>query len=212
MRGLYITAAVLLILCLLMQVRLGGGAEYSAEGFRAWVRLGAFKLQVFPWKKKPKKEKPPKQEKTKKPKQKKQPAEPEPASQNLGGALDYVQAFLPIGLEALGGFAKKIQVDKLDLELTAGAPDPADAAMVYGQANAALAAVWETLTRALPIKDGRARTAVDFDAQSTTLYGTAALSMKLGQLLGLGLYTGIKALRAFLSVRRKNKKQQRKAA
>ena len=212
MRGLYITAAALLILFLLMQVRLGGGAEYSAEGFRAWVRLGAFKLQVFPWKKKPKKEKPLKQEKPKKPKQKKQPAEPKTASQKLGGALDYVQAFLPIGLDALGGFAKKLRVDKLDLELTVGAPDPADAAMAYGQANAALAAIWETLTRTLPVKDGRAGTRVDFNAQSMTLYGTAALSMKLGQLLGLGLYTGIKALRAFLSVRGKNKKQQRKAA
>lgn len=196
-----------------MQVRLGGGAEYSFEGFRAWVRLGAFKIQVFPLKeKKTKKEKPPKEKKPKQPKKKKQPAGEQTVGEKIGGALDYVQAFLPIGLEALGSFAQKLRVDKLDLELTVGAPDPADAAMAYGRANAALYAIWDPLTRVLHVKDGRARTRVDFEAQAMTLYGTAALSMKLGQLLGMGLYLGFKALRAFLSVRGKNKKEHRKAA
>lgn len=204
----------LAVLFLVGQVRIGGGAEYSAQGFLAWVRLGKLRVQVFPRKKKDKPAQK-KEKKAKAPKEKQERAkENKPLSEKAGGALDYVRAMLPIGLEALGRFRKALRVDRLDLELTVGAPDPADAAMAYGQANAALGALWDILTTSLRVKEGRARVAVDFDAQSMTLYGTAALSMKLGQLLGLGLYFGFKALRAFLAVRRRNQssEQQRKAA
>lgn len=212
MRGLYIAAAVLAVLLLLSRLRVGGGAEYNATGFRAWVRVARWNIQVFPTPEKkaakPKKKAPKKKKEPAQPKEEQSPALP------LGGALDYVQEFLPIGLEALGGFAQRLQVDQLYLRLTVGAPDPADAAMAYGQATAALGAVWTPLTQALHVKDGRAKTVVDFEADSMTLYGKAALSMGLGQLLALGLSIGIKALRAFFSVRGKHKtlNKQRKAA
>ena len=104
-------------------------------------------------------------------------------------------------------------MDRLELELTAAAADPADAALLYGQANAALGAFWYPLTEAFRVKDGTARVNLDFEGQTPTLYANAALSFTLGQLVWLGIYFGLRALRAFLAVRKqqKMKRQQRKA-
>lgn len=216
MRALYILAAVLLALFLIGQIRLGGGAEYRAEGFFAWVRLGLFRIQVFPWKGSKKEKKPPKPKKepAQKPAKEAPPPVEQPLGQRVGGALDYARRLLPIALEAAGQFKRKLQVDKLYLELTVGGDDPGDAALRYGQANAALGALWYPLTGAFRVKDGNARVRLDFDARETTIYGQAALSFKVGQMAWLGLYFGLRSLWAFLSVRKRHKSEekQRKAA
>lgn len=203
---------VLAILFLIGQIRVGGLAEYSAGGFLAWVRLGKLHIQVFPLKKKNK----PAQKQAKKAKptkeKKEKPKAEAPLTEKAGGALDYARTLLPVALDAVGSMYSKIRMDTLELELTVGAADPADAAMRYGQASAALGALWEPLTWAFHVKDGRARVRVDFDAQEMTVYARASLSLKIGQILWLGLYFGCKALWGFLAVRRRQKQQERKAA
>ena len=203
---------VLAVLFLIGQIRVGGLAEYSAEGFLAWVRLGKLHIKVFPMKKKDK----PAKKRVEKPSEEKsgKPEAEVPLSEKAGGALDYAQTLLPVALDAVGSMYSKIRMDTLELELTVGAADPADAAMRYGQASAALGALWEPLTRAFHVKDGRARVRVDFEAGEMTVYGLASLSIKIGQILWLGVYFGCKALWGFLAVRgrQKQKQQQRKAA
>ena len=54
MKALGILAAVLLILFLAGQLRLGVRAEYSAQGLNAWARLGMIQFPVFPPKQKDK--------------------------------------------------------------------------------------------------------------------------------------------------------------
>ena len=100
----------------------------------------------------------------------------------------------------------------LYLELQVGAEDPGEAAMAYGRANAALGAIWTPLVRAFHVKDGHARVTLDFDRKEPALYARAELSIRLGQALWLGLYFGLKALRALLRVKNEKKQQQRKAA
>jgi len=203
MKALYILAAVLAVLFLLGQLRVGGRVEYRAEGLFAWLRFGSFRFRVYPWERE-KKEKPPK------------PAKPKPETtlaQKVGGALDYAQSLLPIALEAAGQFYHKLRVDTLRLELTMGSSDPADAALAYGRAAAALGALWEPLTQAFHVKDGTARVDLDFDSSTMRLYGEASLSLKLGQVLWLALYFGGKVLRTFLSVRsRRNVNQPKRKA
>lgn len=212
MKTLYVLAAVVLVLYGMGRIRVGGRMEYSVRGFEAWLRLGVFHLRVFPLRV-VKADKPPK----KKESHEKQPAsEGEPISgrQKIGGALDYARVLLPIGLEAAGQFSHKLRMDSLFLELTVGASDPADAALRYGQANGVLGAFWAPLTKAFHVKDGKALVRVDFNGRETTVYGWASLSLNIGQILWLGLYFGVKTLRAFLSVRKrkKSKQEQRKAA
>lgn len=222
MSWLCVLAVVLLVLFLIGQIRVGGGAEFNALGFFAWVRVGAMNIRVFPLKKKA--EDGQKKRKRKSKKKGEEPPEPaaegpkEPALEKLGGALDYALALLPIGLDAAAQFGEKLQIDRLRLELTVGAEDPADAAIRYGQGVAALGMLWGPLTRAFSVKDGEARALVDFGAGRTTVYGSAALSLKIGQIVRLGLYFGWKALWAFLGVRKEHKQErseeakQRKAA
>ena len=213
MKALFVLAVLVLILLLLGQVRVGGRAEFSAEGFFLWIRLGRFKLKILPAgpkeekigkPKKPKKEKEPKKPKKEKP--------PTPLPEKIGGALEYAQALLPVALEAAKGMWRGLRGGVLELELTAGGSDPADAAMLYGQANAALGALWHPLTRAFHVKDGTARVKLDFDAPGTTLYGQAALSIKIGTLVWIGLGAGWKALFGALAARKRLKRKRRKAA
>ena len=188
MKALYILAALLAVPFLLGQLRVGGRVEYRAEGLFAWLRFGPFRFRVYPRKAE---DKPPKPEKPPKPKTETAP----------GGALDYAQSLLPIALEAAGQFYHKLRVDTLRLELTVGSHDPADAALAYGRATAALGVLWEPLVRAFHVEDGTARVDLDFDTPGMRLYGEASLSLKLGQVLRLALYFGGKALRTYLSVR-----------
>ena len=213
MKALFVLAVLVLILLLVGQVRVGGRAEFNEKGFFLWIRLGRFKLKILPAgpkeekigkPKKPKKEKEPKKPKKEKP--------PTPLPEKIGGALEYAQALLPVALEAAKGMWRGLRVDVLELELTAGGGDPADTAMLYGQANAALGALWHPLTRAFHVKDGTARVKLDFDAPGTTVYGQAALSVKIGTLVWIGLGAGWKALFGALAARKRLKRKRRKAA
>lgn len=212
MKALFVLVVLVLILLLLGQVRVGGRAEFSAEGFFLWIRLGRFKLKILPAE--PKEEKigkPKKLKKEKEPKKPKKEKPPTPLPEKIGGALEYAQALLPVALEAAKGMWRGLRVDVLELELTAGGGDPADTAMLYGQANAALGALWYPLTRAFHVKDGTARVKLDFDAPGTTVYGQAALSVKIGTLVWIGLGAGWKALFGALAARKRLKRKRRKA-
>jgi len=200
---------VLAVLFLAGQIRVGGLAEYGAGGFSAWIRLGKLHVKVFP---------PGAKAKPRKKKERKTggsgegPKKPETALPDRpGGALDYARTLLPVALEAAEHMYSKIRMDTLELELTVGAADPADAAMRYGQASGVLGAFWYPLTQAFHVKDGHARVLVDFDGGETAVYGRASLSIKIGQMIWLGLYFGCRALRGILAVRGRQKRQ-RKAA
>ena len=202
-----ILLCVLIVLFLIGQIRVGCKAAYDQNGVQVWVRLAAFHIQILPLKKtnaerKPKKEKNPKAKKAGKPK------EPVPMKEKIGGALGYLQALLPVILDAVKYFTKKLQIDMLHLRLIAGSSDPADAASVYGKANAVLGALWYPLTNAFDVKDGYAKVDLDFDAQQMTVCATAALSLKIGQILWFALYFGFRALTGFLRERKRQKNKK----
>lgn len=202
-----ILLCVLIVLFLIGQIRVGCKAAYDQNGVQVWVRLAAFHIQILPLKKtnaerNPKKEKNPKAKKAGKPK------EPVPMKEKIGGALGYLQALLPVILDAVKYFTKKLQIDVLHLRLIAGSSDPADAASVYGKANAVLGALWYPLTNAFDVKDGYAKVNLDFDAQQMTVCATAALSLKIGQILWFALYFGFRALTGFLRERKRQKNKK----
>ena len=210
MKALSILAAVVLVLLLIGQIRVGGQAEFNAEGFFLWVRVGKLRIRILPTK--PREEKPKKPKKKKEPKKSGRKREPAPLPEKVGGALEYARELLPVALDAAGGMLRGLRVDVLRLELTAGSPDPADAAALYGRANAALGALWRPLTTAFRVKDGSARVKLDFDAPGMTVYGTAGLSIKIGTVVWIGLQAGSRALFGVLAARKRLKLKQRKAA
>ena len=213
-----VLAVVALLLVILAMLPVGCQVEYGASGLAVWARVGPLRIPVFPWKKKEKSPEKAKKKPVKDGSGEKKPAAA-PAQQpslgkRVGGALEYFQALLPVAIEAAGRFYHKLRVDHLELELTVGTADPADAALAYGKANVVLASLWEPLTSAFHVKDGTARIQVDFNGGGTKVYGAATLSIRVGQGVYLGVVYGLKALKTFLRVREEqaSAKQQRKAA
>ena len=192
-----VLAAILAALFLLGGLRVGLRGEYTPETAGAWLRIGPAELRVFPR---------PAEKKTDRPKKVRRdgPAGEKQPLLSRRGLLELGRRLFPLLLEAAGQFRRKLQIDELRLRLVAGAPDPADAALRYGQANALLGGIWQPVTRAFHVKDGRARVEVDFDRTEPALYGRVSLSLTVGQLAVLGLGFGLRAQDRQLSGQRQS--------
>ena len=110
---------------------------------------------------------------------------------------------LPMVLETVGKFRRKLRVDQLEMELIICNPDPADAAIQYGQANALLGSLWQPVTRAFHVKDGHAHVGVDFEGQTSVIYILASLSLTIAQTLGLIVVFAVKGLAILIRNRTK---------
>lgn len=198
MTALIILGGLLLLLCLLGLVRVGGGAEYSDRGFFVRVKIGIISIQVYPFPNK-KKEKRPKKEKNKK----KQSADATPTKKK-GGSLARLRYYLPLVGEAAGMLKQRIRIDKLYLDLLIATRDAADTALAYGYANMILGILWPVLEENFEVCDHRIQTGVDFDTDSPTVYVEAAFSARIGQLFSLGCRLGWKFLKIYREEKRKN--------
>lgn len=117
-----------------------------------------------------------------------------------------------MALEAAGSFRRKLRIDVLELRVVVGEADPADTAMHYGQASAALGALWGPLNEAFHIKDGLARVDVDFQQEHWALWGRLQITLTVGQLVWLGVRYGAEVLNILRETRKESKQEQRKAA
>ena len=197
MNGWYAALIAAGILLLIGCIRLGVQVEYCEQGLFVRVRVGRFYILVFPVKKGKEKPKKPK------PEAKKAPA----AKRKKGGVLQLALDFIPLVLDTVKRFFRKLRVDKLDMELVVGTSDPADAAIRYGQANALLGSLWQPMSEVFHVKDGHAHVGVDFEAKESALYLLAIQSLTIAQILGLVLVFGIRAMVIFLRARAKQTKQ-----
>lgn len=192
MTGLKILAGVLLCLFLLSLVRLGGGVKYSQDGLFVRLRFGKISFLVYPRKKRQKREKPRKS-------QEENPSQ-EPKEER-GGSLELVRQYLPLVCQAAGELKRKIRVDTLWLDLVVAADNAAAAAMAYGYANMAVGMLWPLIQQNFEVRDPRIKTRVEFNNATPTVYINAALSMRLGQLVGFTLRFGWKFLRIYMQTR-----------
>lgn len=199
MTGLKLLAAVVVVLFLVGRIRLGGIGEYSGEGLKLWLRVGGFTPLVYP------------KDAKKKDKEKKKGKKPELETQEekrTGGSFALVKDCLPLVGEAAGELKRKIQVDRLDVDLISGSADVAGAAMAFGYANMAYGMVWPVFAQNFKVKEHRFRTAVDFTAESPVIYIKAAFSARLGQLLSFTLRFGWKFLKVYLANKKRAKAQK----
>ncbi len=173
---LLIVALVLLVLLLLP---VGGRVRYDEDGLFAALKLGPVVIQLFP----PKKKQENKAEKKTK-KDKPQQADDHPKK---GGALALVKACLPLVKPALDGVRKRLTIKHLTLHVIWAAPDPADAALGYGAANAALGILWPVFYQNFKIRDYALGVDVDFDAAQPSLYAKVDLTMTVLRVLTLAL-------------------------
>ena len=155
MIGLVILLVLVLLVLAVAFLRLGAAAGYDETGGWVKVRVGPAWLTLYPLseEKKRKREAKAKQKAEKKAaKKKKRTAGPQenkktPRRKTLknafspGRALDLALDLLPELKEMAGDLRHAIRIDTLSLHLVWGEPDPADAAMHYGQAWGVLEAL-----------------------------------------------------------------------
>lgn len=194
---------ILLLLLLVSLVPLGVQARYDQEGFFAFVKVWFVRLRVYPAKEKRKKDKPPK-----KPKEKPPEAEGHPK----GGALELVRAALPLVKPALVGIKKRLTIQDLELHVAWAAANPADAAMGYGSANAALGMLWAVIDQNFKVKKSRLGCHVDFDQTQPTVYANAALSINLWKTLTLVLPLLVRFYRNYSRLKKAGENKTKKEA
>lgn len=208
MKALLVFAVIVLVCLIVGQLRIGLRARYDAAGLTLFVCAVGLSIQIIPSKHKWtaknwrfwKEGRPEKTGGV--------PPQQSTLTEQIGGALDYAQQLLPILVDAAGQFKRRLRVDRLRLELIAGSSDPADAAILYGYANAVLGTFWGALAETFHVQDGDARVRLSFEAEAITILADITMSLKLGQILYLSLYFGRNSLRAVLSVRSQRKQMQ----
>lgn len=198
-------AIVLLLGCL----PLGLGVRYDEAGLEAWVLLGRLRIGLYPMPKwlqkllqKPKPEK-------KKPAEPKKDPQPQPAPQKKENR-DW-KRFLPLvrtGVDFLGSLRRKLRVDHLTLRVIIAGEDPADVAIWYGRAWAAVGNAMPGLDRAFVIRKRDIQVECDFVGDKTRVVFGMDLTITLGRLIGLAVRYGIRVIKQFLAIQKNNKAVQ----
>ena len=215
--GWWITLGVLILFAMLP---LGVSVQYAADGALVQVIVGPVKITIFP---KPKKEEKPKKEKKER-KSKKAAKETSPQQE---GKKESVQTdkpqegttekkasggpitdFLPLVktvFEMLGVFRRRLRVNVLEVKVIMAADDPADLAINYGRAWAAIGNLQPKLEQFLVIKKRKIEVECDFTTSQTLINSRLDLTITLGRLLATVVVYGVKALVQFLKINKKRK-------
>ena len=201
MTALWILLALAALLTLICLLRVGVDAAYEAGALTLKVVAGPVNLTILP--KKPKPEKP-KKEKKKKPKKPKKP-KPEKPKEKQKLSLSFLVGVAKAALQAVNTFRRKLHVDVFRLVFIAGGPDPYDVAMLAGRVRAALDGLYPLARRALIIRERDVRVGADFLADKPDVSGRLKLTIRIGQVLGIGIVFAFQALRLYLQDRKKQK-------
>ncbi len=201
---LAIAALLLLLLC----TRVGVRAALDGEGvFHLDLRVGPVRVRLLPAGKK--KAKQPK-EAHEKPANPKKPKKPEKETKKLSFTLedgkDALRTLLPALKRALGRTRRGIRIQPLRLSLTLGGrEDPAAAAQLYGELQAAVWTGMPLAEKLLDIRDPYLHTGVDFEASAPAAEGEVGITLRIGTLLAVGFGLAFPALGWFLRWRKRCK-------
>lgn len=195
--GLWIAVGALALLAMLP---LGIRGLYDGNGVFAYLLLGPGRIQFYPVKKK-------KEGETEKPSRKKASSNPASAAKPVrkGGSYRDFLPLVDIALKFLGDIRRKIRVKYLELNVTMAAEDPADLAINYGRAWAAVGSAMPQLERLFVIKKRFVEVQCDFTADTSLVYADVVITISLGRLLWLLARYGYRALREYFKIQNTNK-------
>ena len=209
MVALIILGILALIIVAILLIPVGVDIYFEDDVFRLSAKFAGILLQVFPRppadESKPKKEKKPKKKKDEKPKD---ASEEKPKRQRrLNFTKEEILELIQTVLKGLGRFRRKLRVDRFLLHYTAAGRDPYNTAMTFGYVNAALDTLAPICAERFTVKDCSVWTAVDFTEDWMRLDFGLAMTIRIGQILGVGLSIGFGALKILLRNRRRLKQE-----
>lgn len=206
MTALWIVLALLALLTLLNLLRVGVSAGYEAQAFSVSARVGPLTIPVWP--------RPPAEE-PKKPKKEKPPKEPKaPQEQTKEKELDFdtVLALAKLALTAAGSFRRKLTVELFRLVFVAGSSDPYDTAMQSAYVQAALGSLRPLAERALHIQERDVQVGADFTADKPRIEARLTLTIRIGQIVAIGVVFGVGYLKLMLQKKKAAKAQTQQNA
>ena len=206
MTAWWIVLALLALLTLLNLLRVGVSAGYEAQAFSVSARVGPLTIPVWP--------RPPAEE-PKKPKKEKPPKEPKaPQEQTKEKELDFdtVLALAKLALKAAGSFRRKLTVELFRLVFVAGSSDPYDTTMQSAYVQAALGSLRPLAERALHIQERDVQVGADFTADKPRIEARLTLTIRIGQIVAIGVVFGVGYLKLMLQKKKAAKAQTQQNA
>lgn len=210
-----IVGLVLLILAVVLFVPIGADVGYIGGVFRLAARVDGFALQLLP-KKPADPNKPPKE---KKPKKEKPPKEPKPEAETAPKPkrkLNFTkEELLELVKKAINGLGKfgKLTVRHFMLHYTAAGEDPYNTAMTLNYVNAALSTLAPICARKFHIKgDVDVWTDVDFTSDKMRLDAELSVTLRLIQVVHMGLAVGIGVVQVLIKNKRRLRREAKLAA
>lgn len=206
MTALWIVLALLAFLTLLNLLRVGVSAGYEAQAFSVSARVGPLTIPVWP---RPSAEEPKKLKKEKPPKEPKAPQE-----QTKEKELDFdtILALAKLALKAAGSFRRKLTVELFRLVFVAGSSDPYETAMQSAYVQAALGSLRPLAERALHIQERDVQVGADFTADKPRIEARLTLTIRIGQIVVIGVVFGVGYLKLMLQKKKAAKAQTQQNA
>ena len=194
----------LAILVLLGSMPLGLRLRYDAGGAEAVLLVGMFRLGLYPMSDRLYRllHRPKKQKAQPVPQTPTAPPQP-PPPKKPGGDWKRFLPLLQTGLDFLGDLRRKLRVNNLTFRFLMAGDDPADLAVYYGRAWAAVGCLMPQLDRAFVVKKRDVQVECDFVGNETRVVFAMDLTITLGRLLGLVIRYGIRILKQFLDMKKK---------
>ena len=118
------------------------------------------------------------------------------------GQVHAVEVLPGTRLEEISG-GRKLRVNNLTFLLIMAGDDPADLAVYYGRAWAAVGSLMPQLDRAFVIKKRDVQVECDFVGCEPRVVFAMDLTVTLGRLLGLAIRYGIRIVKQFLAIKKK---------
>ena len=202
---LWILGVLLALIVLLCVTRVGVHAEFG-ETLLLDAKIGWFHIHILPAKEANKKrEKKAEDAEETTEKAAKKPTFPKPSFSDI---RDAVSALWPPLKRALDRTRRGLRIAPLDLSVTLGGlEDPASAAQLYGELNAAVWSAMPVLERLLVIPSPHIHIGIDFVESKTKMEGEVGVTARIGTLLAVGATIGFPALKWFLQYKKKKEKQ-----
>lgn len=220
MVGLIILGVIVVILAAILLIPVGADVAYEGGELRLSAKVCGILLQLIPKPQtdasKPKKEKKPKKTKKKK-EDDKPPAEGEEKPKKKL-ALDFSKeelfGLVKAVIRGLGRFGRKLSVNRFLLHYTAAGKDPYSTAMTFGYVNGALTTLAPLCRKTFRAKDVDVWTDVDFTTEKMSLDFGLAMTIRIGQILGVVFTIAFGALGILIRHKfrkRKEKREMKKA-
>ena len=205
--GIALALLALVLLLLFLPIRLR--VSWDRGGACVAVRFGPARLPLYP----PGESGPLEEEQ-----KKKKETEPKAAGEkgkkrfsiNRDQLVYTLETLPPILGRALRRVGRRVRIAPLKVYVLVAGTDPADTAVLYGRLTAALEAGLPLLHRMIHIREQDIRLFPDFQGEEMDLIADVGISLRLWDLLVIGLCAGGSLMRWFINLRKLSDKPQNK--